>query len=309
MTEQRNNASILGQQGTPGLPPQPNHLPPSVTAGSNVPAISRAEYAKEMFGLDLPQGEIPLPSMGVAYPSSHPLHMKEVVAVKGLTTKEFQVMTNPVLIKNGKMGLELARSALLDKRIQPETLLEGDYMSLLYGIRVLSFSSQFSPELEEGCPKCKMPAKLNINLNDDLEPKNFDQAKMRQVVSGENLFETVLPNSGKVVQFELPTYGMVLDIEQNKDMKARSGLKAHTGELDLLARIIRSFNGKPVQGQDLVLLTEMLPAGDAVAIMNCCYVHGPKVDSNIMFQCDNPKCGHSQKMQVPVTAEFFRPTN
>ncbi len=44
--------------------------------------IKKSNVAKDDFGLDIPMESVPLPSLGLIYPSSSPLHGQETLQIK-----------------------------------------------------------------------------------------------------------------------------------------------------------------------------------------------------------------------------------
>ena len=88
-----------------------------------------------VFSFATPTEFVELPSRGVFYPETHPLHDTEVVEIKHMTAKEEDILTSEALLKNGLALNRLLQSVIVNKSIDPESLLIGDKNAVLMAVR------------------------------------------------------------------------------------------------------------------------------------------------------------------------------
>jgi hypothetical protein len=81
--------------------------------------------------------EVPLPSKGLVYGPSHPLHGKESTSIVELTPLEESVMYDKQKIRNGTVIDDLVQVCLYDKSLNVQTILSGDRDILFALIRAL----------------------------------------------------------------------------------------------------------------------------------------------------------------------------
>jgi hypothetical protein len=70
-------------------------------AVENAGAVSRAQAAKQELGIEIPSALVPLPSKGLVYPVDSPLHNREEIEIKGMTTQEEDILIAALLIQLG----------------------------------------------------------------------------------------------------------------------------------------------------------------------------------------------------------------
>jgi hypothetical protein len=96
-------------------------------AGDHDPRLKEThQQAQQDLGFDIPVETVPLPSLGKAYPEDHPLYMKEFVEIRAMTAREEDILTSRALIKQGTLITNLIKSCMIDKSVDPRTLLSGD---------------------------------------------------------------------------------------------------------------------------------------------------------------------------------------
>ena len=98
---------------------------------------------KDDFGFEIPVETVPLPSGGRCYPTDHPLHGCDTVEIRAMTAREEDILTSKALIKKGTVISHLLKSCMIDKRVDPDTMLAGDRNALMVNIYVF-----FSTKIE-----------------------------------------------------------------------------------------------------------------------------------------------------------------
>ena len=97
-----------------------------------------------------------------------PWHACETVDIKAMTAREEDILTSRAFIKKGTVITELIRSCLVDKRIDPNSLLSGDRNALMVAIRVTGYGVEYSTEVT--CPVCDT---YSFNVKDDVYMNKF----------------------------------------------------------------------------------------------------------------------------------------
>ena len=158
----RNNLERLGA-------PQPD-----------APAPPTSE-ATDLFSFVNPTEFVELPSKGLFYPEGHPLHNQSVIEIKHMTAKEEDILTSETLLKQGLAIDRLVRSVIVDKSINPDTLLVGDKNAVLVAARMTGFGPFY--EVGITCPSCGSQNEASVNLA-ELEIKDSDTRELQRVDNG-----------------------------------------------------------------------------------------------------------------------------
>ena len=172
---------------------------------------------KDDFGFEIPVETVPLPSGGKCYEEDHPLHGKETVEIRAMTAKEEDILTSKALIKKGTVISHLIKSCLIDKRVDPDTLLAGDRNALMVALRVPGYGTEYKVEID--CPACGERSKHNFNLG-ELPVKRLE---IEPIVDGTNVFESVLPVSKAKVRWKLLTGADEQQIMQMTERRKKQG--------------------------------------------------------------------------------------
>ena len=269
---------------------------PLVTGG--VPTKSRAQAAMEKFGIKIPVGAVPLPSQGLVYDRAHPLHRKQSVEYRGMTTREEDILMSQAYIKRGTVIDELIKSCLIDKSIDVRSLIAGDRNALMLAIRATGYGELYKPSFS--CPNCGEMNHLEINLS-GLPIKNLS---IEPVTQDANLFEFKFPTTDAVVHFKFLTGEDEFDIQAEiKANKKRGGENTHLITTRLLHSIV-SINGNASR-HDIAEAIQYFPASDSQALRAYIDKHEPGVDMKTDFECSN--CNHEAEVAMPMDATFFWP--
>jgi hypothetical protein len=146
-----------------------------------------------------------LPSKGLLYPEGSELAKGEV-AMKYMTAKEEDILTNESYIKRGVVLDELFKSMILSK-INYDDLLIADRNAIMVAARVLSYGPEY--ELELKAPSgVEMSTVVNLS---ELAEKEFDTSKIKR---GTNEFEFTT-STGRQLTFKL------LNVRDEREIKKR----------------------------------------------------------------------------------------
>lgn len=264
--------------------------------------MSPTTSRKVLFDANNPPTElVVLPSKGLVYPKSHPLHNVKRVPIRGMTVADEEVLLNMAYVKLGCTTIELLKRCVSIpgfKEIEEGQLLAGDVSALLYGIRINSYGSILDPKLK--CPSCDHENQLNINLNQ----LSFNTLDLMPCVEYENEFEFVMPNSGHHV-----TFGF-LTLEQDRDILAMlQDSEASVTQISKKAYVttvlryaIKSVNGER-NPAIIRKFTETLKLIDSQAFRNYLNSNEPTMLTGFPYSCVG--CGFETQMSLPKDQQIF----
>lgn len=245
-----------------------------------------------------PTEAITLPSKGWFYPPSHPLS-GGTIDLYYMTAKHEDILTSPNLIRKGIVIDKLLESLIATPNVNYTDLFIGDRNAVMIASRILGYGKRYSPTVE--CPKCNAASEMDVNLEDLQEKVIPFNAEER----GKNEFTFTLPMSGKVITFKLLTF----KDEQFAQRELEALRKALKGDVskEVTTRMryaILAIDGDrtPTVVTDFI---ENMPVRDVSAFRAHAREISPDIDLTFDFEC--PKCGHSDRVGVPIDVTFFWP--
>ncbi len=272
-------------------------------AGANSPAPTQS--GGDLLSFVNPTELVELPSKGLFYPENHPLHKAESIEIRQMTTKEEEILTSQTLLKKGVALDRLLSSLMLDKTIDPGTLLVGDKNAMLIQARRTGYGSDYKTQIT--CPNCTTQSSLTYNL-DDCQiydgGTNSDTLTELGALSTDRLtFRVKLPMTKVEAEIRL-MYGYdESEIVRNQRKKVRNK-DLNSTMTDNLKRIVIALNGIEDRAQVEGFL-EQMPAADARYLRKAVTQLTPTTKMMLDFDCSS--CGHSDELEVPITANFFWP--
>lgn len=261
-------------------------------------AVSREEIMKKDFGLDIPVSLVPLPSGGVIYPPESPLHMKESVEIRSMTTREEDILMSRALIRKGTVITELIKSCLITPGVDVQSLIGGDRNALMVAIRILGYGADYSGTVE--CPKCEHKNEISVNLND----LNVKELKISPIEPGQNKFLFKLPITGKEVVFKFLTGKEEEEILAMLEMKKKKGIQNDNLVTTRLLYSVVSVDGITDRNK-LAQFISYMPARDSIALRQFMDDVEPGIEMKFDFTCIN--CNHYEVMPLPLGPNFFWP--
>lgn len=250
---------------------------------------------------ELPYERVVLPSRGKLYSIEHPLYKQEYVEFKAMTATEENILATPALLKAGTAINVLIKSCLVDKQIDPLSLLCGDRSALLMAIRISGFGTEY--RVNTACPICSFQFPYTFDLS-RVEIKELEEEPIEH---GQNLFSMTLPKTKATVKYSLPVDGDDLDIAKIQEARKKmikSSDAPSTIVTDRLKLAIKEVNGK-TDGAYISKFVEKMPALDSRKLRQ----HINKIAPNILLKekvsCTN--CGVESEHGFQMGTEFFWP--
>lgn len=248
----------------------------------------------EGFSFVIPTEFVDLPSQGRYYPEGHPLHNESSIEIKQMTAKEEDILTSRTLLKKGVALDRLIQSLIVDKSIDPNTLLIGDRNAIIVSARVSGYGNVYSTKVD--CPACQTRQDYSFDLNSANINEGEIDASFGATDNGDGTVTCILPKTEITVVAKLLT---------GRDEKGIANMiKGDNLVSKQLETMIVSVNGDSSKNA-INYVANNLPSIDSRHLRMIVKDATPNVDLTQEFSCS--ECGHTQEMEVPLTADFFWP--
>jgi len=248
----------------------------------------------------VPTLHVDLPSKGQYYGDRHPLHGEDTIEIRFMTAKDEDILTSPGLIKKGIVLDRLVQSLILNRSIRVEELLLGDKNAILIQARISGYGPLY--EARVTCSSCMEEQTEEFNLEECTTLKE-SEVEFEEIQTLENgNFLATLPRTNAQCEIKLlrGQEEKVLLKDLNKKNKNTEDRYA-TQHLKLMIQSVNGYTEKRV----IDYFVENMPIPDSRLLRYLYEKINPNANLKTQFECEN--CGHSEDMEVPLTAEFFWP--
>jgi len=244
---------------------------------------------------------VELPSEGRFYNTSHPLHRQEAVEIRFMTAKDEDILTSQTLLRKGMALEKFLESVLVDKTIDPGSLLVGDRNAILVAARITGYGSDY--ETNTSCPSCGNKAPFSFNLNDSTIYTGKEKGDVEVTATDHGTFTTTLPMTKVQAEFRLLTGEDEAFIAKNNARRKKASA-LETNLTTQMARCIVALNDD-TDRSIINKFVELMPAFDSRHVRNAIKTVTPNIDLTQIYNCS--ECGYEQEMEVPFTTDFFWP--
>jgi len=267
-------------------------------AGTQNPAGSESS----IFSFVAPIDVVDLPSKGKYYPPSHPLHNVESVEIKHMTAKEEDILANKSYLDKGIALDKMLSSLLVNKQIDPKTLLMTDKNALLVRARISGYGPEYGASVL--CTKCYSRNEIEVDLETLLQ---IEEAQLSENCSldSDGLVRIKLPKTGWVVAVK-----PLSSFDQENLEKVIEGRKKHNLEQNLLIESMKMFIysiNDVTDGGAIYEAINNMPARDSHYLRTTYPNCFPKANSTTNLKCKD--CELESVVEVPFTVNFFWPNN
>ena len=245
-----------------------------------------------------PTSFVELPSKGQFYPDDHPLHNKDTVEIKEMTAKEEDILTSKSLLQKGIALNRLLSSILIDKSIDPDSLLVGDKNAIIIQARIGAYGSNY--KIAIGCPSCAETVKHEFEL-DEIINRESVFLEGSELLSNNNILINL--SNGWEVECRLLNGKDELKLVKEEERKRKKKIP-ESPLTDLLNAIIVSVSGHS-DNDTVKKAVAFMPAKDTRFLREAYQAAIPNVNMTQQFVCSS--CDYEEEMEVPLTAEFFWP--
>jgi RNase P subunit RPR2 len=244
--------------------------------------------------------QVSLPSKGKLYDEKSSLHKVEYLELRGMTAREEDILTSRAYIRSGTALDKVLKSCITDRNIDLDDLLIGDKNTLLVALRIESYGTDYRINIT--CPDCNEKQEYTFSLS-EAELKILSAESLEEY---KNLFEMQLPKSKAVVKFKLLTSRDDREITELREaLKKKAGIVEENLITSRMFKQIISVNGNEDRNY-ISKFVQTLPILDSKAFREYVRSIEPDVSLKCSFTCSS--CGFKDKIDVPITLEFFWPT-
>ena len=267
----------------------------------NAAAPSQPQTQNHGFSFVVPTEFVELPSKGRFYSPEHPLYNKDTIEIKQMTAREEDMLTSRSLLKKGIALDRVLESVIVDKSINPITLLVGDRNALIIAMRVSGYGNIYETQIS--CPACSAKQKYQFDLNETevFSGKSEVDNSIKEMDNG--LFSTVLPKTSVDVVFRLLNGGDEKRVSEQIEASRKRNRDENLVTTQL-RNLIVSVNGDQTAAA-INYVVENIPSMDARHLRLAYKLTAPDLDMHHHFNCSS--CDHEQELEVPLTADFFWP--
>jgi hypothetical protein len=245
--------------------------------------------------VSVPTEFVQLPSKGIYYPPDHPLHNKDTIEIKYMTAKEEDILTSEALIKKGLVLERLIDSIIVDKSIDPGSLLVSDRSAILIAARASAYGNDY--EAAVSCPHCSVKNEISCDLS-LFEPTYHEVVEDIRVTSNGTCVVR-LPKSGKSVEFR-----MYNGYDERNAMNTNDKVVISNQVTDQLKRIVLSIDGSQDIGVIHAFIMNM-PAFDSRYLRKVIKQATPTTELRHKLSCS--ACKQESVVEVPIGVKFFWP--
>ncbi len=279
----RNNEDRLGTK-------KKNTSSPAETQSTTSGGLAPLDFVR-------PTTVLELPSKGLFYPEGHPLHGRDTIQIRQMTTAEEDILSNRALLQKGVAIDKFLERLLIDENIKPSDLLVGDKNAVLIQARIDGYGSEYTTQV--ACPACATRQK-----------NTFDLVECSTVTGGQEVDGVTRSDAGNFIitldngwEVEIRPLTGIDETKLVKSMnnKKKAGL-AETQIQDQLNAMIVSVSGHEDKGTIAKAVQHM--TGKQSRLVRDTYKKViPNLELRSDFDCR--ECGASTVMEVPLNAEFF----
>jgi len=246
---------------------------------------------------------VPLPSKGKLYPPNHPFHNKEEVEIRYLTAADEDILTTKSLLKNGEIFNRIISEVVLDKSLNPNSLLVGDRDAILIYTRILSLGSEY--KASGTCKYCDSSDKYTFDISN--VPMKY--LELVPEVENENRFKFTTSFDNKI-EFQFPTIELVKKIQKTMELKEKALKKAMVfNGIDSTAtttykELILSINGETDRAKIGEFIDKNMPLKEIRELSKFYSENQPKIEFVSDFYCKN--CGQTnEEVLLDFNPTFF----
>lgn len=250
------------------------------------------------FSFVVPTEFVELPSQGRFYPQGHPLHGQDSIEIRQMTAKEEDMLTSRTLLKKGVALDRVISSLIVNKAIDPDSLLVGDRNAIIISTRVSGYGNMY--ETKVTCPSCGTTQEYSFDLNQANIYDGEDARDLGVKTNDDGTFNVSLPRTGVDVQFRLlngrDEKSFLSGLQSDRKTKKEKNITRQ------IAAIVVSLNGdNSMQAKQYFI--DNVPSIDSRHLRLAYRLAAPNVDLTQHFECR--ECSHEQEMEVPLSADFF----
>jgi len=154
---------------------------------------------------------ITLPSLGKVYTTK-----KSKLSIAYLNASDEDLLTSPNLYQTGEIIPRILRKKILDRNVDPESLVQGDIDKILIFLRLTSYGKEYPIKV---FPPKGEPFDTTVDLT------RIKEKEILQEPDEEGLFSVNLPNKGDFVKYKILSYREEKQIKDSLEDQKIAGEK------------------------------------------------------------------------------------
>jgi len=267
----------------------------------SAPIHADTPQQKSILDFVSPTEFVELPSKGIGYSEDHPLSGQDVIEIRFMTAKDEDILTSETLLKKGIALERLLENIIVDKTVDPKTMLIGDRNAVIIAARASGYGSLY--QTKTTCPKCGTGAEISFDLSEPkIQELNYEELEFLTRNEAGNFIIT-LPQTQFSVEVRLLTgkdEQYLTQLAQSKK-KNKLGDSVMTDQYKMMIVSVEGVTDKPTLGKFI----ELMPASDSRFLRKAYKTIIPNIRITEDFSCTS--CGHEQELEVSFGADFFWP--
>ena len=251
----------------------------------------------DMKDFEVPTELVPLPSNGLVYPATSPLHNREEIEIRCMTANDENVLTSRALLKKGTVIEVLLKNCLVNKLINVSEMLVGDRNAIMIALRITGYGSDYTTGFN--CDSCSKQVQETFQLT-ELPIKRLNIQPLEPYT---NRFLFTLPKWKKDVIFKFMTGADESELMKTFE-RARKISEIESVVTTQLINSIISIDGN----EDRAFISKVvgkMPSSDSLALRSYINENEPGIDMKSYFTCSN--CGYDGEVEVPIGPSFLWP--
>lgn len=244
---------------------------------------------------------VDLPSKGLGYDSSHPMHGQDTIEIRYMTAKDEDILTSKTLLKKGIAIERLLDNIIVNKNFKASSLLVGDRNAIIIAARISGYGADYVTRVS--CPACGDTSDFNFDLTNTKTHETTLDENLGVSQTPEGNFKVTMPLSKYEVHFKLLKGKDEIYLSQLSTNKAKGKL-LESALTDQYKRMIVSVAGYTEQ-EVINQFVNNLPTRDSRFLRSCYKAVNPDVKVIDDYSCT--ACGFEQELEVPFGADFFWP--
>lgn len=254
--------------------------------------------------------DITLPSGGVLYSDKLP---GGKLKLSSLTAHEQFIMANEGTDPMVKLN-EVLKSCTKDNPISAEELLISDRAYIFIVLRIRSFPKGNEYPIPMRCGSCRFQYIHNVDLTRDIQVQVYekepsDPEEGYVYIDPKEISEPmslILPISKDELSYRfLRGKDESIIAAESKRFAMRSVDLSDPSHIRRFSLMIQKVNGEELKTNEKYLYIQNMEAGDLNALNED--VEYNESGSSMLITTTCNKCGYSEEVPMPFTAEFFRP--
>jgi hypothetical protein len=257
------------------------------------------------FTLPVYEELVELPSKGLCYKETHPLHGKTHIEIKHVSGKEEKILTNKDYLKSGVALSSFVKSLILDEDLKKQSnfdeIVDADRTAIILAARISAFGNEY--EVDITCPSCFHKEEYMFDLLENKKNTGFfdlpEEEKEGIEYVGGGLFKFTLPTSGLSVTTRISTQNMASKIEK---------MTAANKPIDfcvIFTELVEKINDVELSKEQKSQVHDALKLSDIWAFKKMLKKISPVFSLEQDWRCSN--CELEDQMEAPITSRFLFP--